>query len=205
MEDVNRWLSIIGEYVAIRDCLAISYAIDYDRFEGIPQNDRTEIGDLRKRAKPHNSEVTQDHHDAADLLALKCIDFLKVMTCYDSFDAIVAMPPSHPDKLFDLPSYISTKISNEVKKEDCTYAVKTIHTREQMKNLSLVDKLGKLEGTIEIQDGIFEGRTILLLDDIYQSGVSMNYVGMLLLNAGANKIFGLACEKTCRNDDNVSD
>jgi len=24
-----------------------------------------------------------------------------------------------------------------------------------------------------------------------------------LLQAGARKIFGLACEKTCRNDDNV--
>lgn len=31
----------------------------------------------------------------------------------------------------------------------------------------------------------------------------MNWVGMELLNAGARKVFGLACEKTCRNDDNV--
>jgi hypothetical protein len=29
------------------------------------------------------------------------------------------------------------------------------------------------------------------------------YCGLLLLEAGAKKIFGLACEKTCRNDDNV--
>ena len=27
--------------------------------------------------------------------------------------------------------------------------------------------------------------------------------GLLLLRSGARKIFGLACEKTCRNDDDV--
>ena len=43
-----------------------------------------------------------------------------------------------------------------------------------------------------------------LVDDLYQSGVSMNYVAILLLEAGARKVFGLACEKTCSNDDNVS-
>jgi predicted amidophosphoribosyltransferase len=51
---------------------------------------------------------------------------------------------------------------------------------------------------------VFTDRKVLLLDDLYQSGVSMNYCGLLLLQAGAKKIFGLACEKTCRNDDNVS-
>jgi hypothetical protein len=32
----------------------------------------------------------------------------------------------------------------------------------------------------------------------------MNYVAMLLLEAGAKKVYGMACEKTCSNDDNVS-
>lgn len=50
---------------------------------------------------------------------------------------------------------------------------------------------------------VFTGKRVLLVDDLYQSGVSMNYCGLLLLNAGASKIFGLACEKACRNDDNV--
>ena len=32
----------------------------------------------------------------------------------------------------------------------------------------------------------------------------MNYVAMLLLEQGAKKVYGLACEKTCRNHDNIS-
>ena len=53
-------------------------------------------------------------------------------------------------------------------------------------------------------NGIFTNKRVLLLDDLYPSGVSMNYCAPLLVQAGAKKIFGLACEKTCRNDDNVS-
>lgn len=52
--------------------------------------------------------------------------------------------------------------------------------------------------------GVFGSEVVLLVDDLYQSGVSMNYVAMLLLEAGAKKVFGLSCEKTCSNDDNVS-
>ena len=47
------------------------------------------------------------------------------------------------------------------------------------------------------------GRTVLLVDDLYQSGTSMNYVALMLLDAGAHTVLGLACEKTCRNDDNI--
>lgn len=44
---------------------------------------------------------------------------------------------------------------------------------------------------------------ILLVDDLYQSGISMNYVAMLLRAHGAAAVYGLALEKTCRNDDNM--
>ena len=50
----------------------------------------------------------------------------------------------------------------------------------------------------------FKKHVVLLVDDLYQSGVSTNYVAMLMLEAGAKEVFGLACEKTCRNDDNVA-
>jgi predicted amidophosphoribosyltransferase len=60
-----------------------------------------------------------------------------------------------------------------------------------------------LDGTIKVDHELYKGKTVLLVDDLYQSGVSINYAAMLLLDAGAKKIFGLSCEKTCSNDDNV--
>jgi len=65
----------------------------------------------------------------------------------------------------------------------------------------LDEKLSSLVGTIEVTRRV--AGTILLIDDLYQSGTSLNYAAMLLMGAGAERIFGLACEKTIRNDDNV--
>ncbi|MBE9592401.1 MAG: hypothetical protein IMF19_02865, partial [Proteobacteria bacterium] len=44
VEAVQDWLKTIEGYVALRDCLAISFAIDYDRVGGNPDNERTHIG-----------------------------------------------------------------------------------------------------------------------------------------------------------------
>jgi predicted amidophosphoribosyltransferase len=82
--------------------------------------------------------------------------------------------------------------------------VRTITPRRSIKEVGLAQKLDTLLGTIEVDKGIFEGKRVLLIDDLYQSGISMNYCALLLLRGGARKVFGLACEKTCRNDDNVS-
>lgn len=45
----------------------------------------------------------------------------------------------------------------------------------------------------------FEGKRILLLDDLYQSGVSMQFTAMKLYLAGANEIYGLSIVKSLSN------
>lgn len=81
--------------------------------------------------------------------------------------------------------------------------LKTIKERPQLKDEPIEKKLESIEGTVSIDPRALENQVVLLVDDLYQSGVSTNYVAMLMLEAGAKEIFGLACEKTCRNDDNV--
>jgi predicted amidophosphoribosyltransferase len=112
------------------------------------------------------------------------------------------MPPSSPDNDYSLPTVLAERIADETGVPRVA-AARTVSAREQMKNVSLDDKLRVLDGTIEIDASSVQGKTVLLLDDLYQSGVSMNYVGMLLLDAGATAVLGLTVEKTCRNDDNL--
>lgn len=88
-------------------------------------------------------------------------------------------------------------------REDLSHAVKKIYDTEEVKNLPLEKKLEVLKGSINVTSKV-QGRKLLLLDDLYQSGITMNYVAMLLVDAGAKKVYGLACEKTCSNDDNIS-
>lgn len=201
---VKAWLKIVGGYVAIRDCLALSFALDYDRKAGNPKMAQTEIGKLRSRAKPYNKAVTSDVRAAAKELSEACLAALKALSCYEVTDAVAAMPPARADKEFDLPQTLAAQIARRWKRPDLSGAVRTIRSRPPIKNSALTEKLAAIEGTVEADAAVFSGKSVLLVDDLYQSGVSINYVAMVLLEAGARKVLGLACEKTCTNDDNVS-
>ena len=203
-EHIEECLEIIGAYVAIRDCLALSFAIDYDREGGNPEAPQTRVGQLRSQAKPYGREATEQTRRSADVLADECLAALKKLTCYDSATCIVAMPPSNPDKPFDLPKYLAAHISEKLEKPDKSEKVRTVKARPGNKEVPCEEKLPNIEGTVAVDGEAFKGEIVLLIDDLYQSGVSMNYVAMLLLEAGARKIFGFSCEKTCSNDDNVS-
>jgi hypothetical protein len=202
--EVVQWVEVVGHPVAMKDFLAISFALDYDRHGGNPQKPQTEIGLLRAQAKPYvGTAVTTQTKEAANKLVEHCLRFLNAMTCYSSADCIVAMPPSDPSKTYNLPQYLATRIADEWGRENLSKHVRTVKPRNSIKGVPLAEKLDTLLGTIEVDDGVFANRKVLLVDDLYQSGVSMNYCALLLRQAGAKKIFGLACEKTCRNDDNV--
>lgn len=204
IEGVKTFLQTLAPFVAIRDCLAISFAIDYDRENGNPSAPQTHIGRLRSLAKPYDKKPTLETYSAADKLAQECVMAIHKLTCYNSATCIVAMPPSDPEKLFDLPKHLATQIATALNKPDKSDKAKTVRVRPGNKGLPCDKKLPNIEGTVEVSGDAFKDEIVLLIDDLYQSGVTMNYVAMLLLDAGAKKIFGLSCEKTCSNDDNVS-
>lgn len=202
--EIRNWRDKIASYVVIRDCLALSFALDYGSRGGDPSEPRTEIGTLRSRAKPYNAAPTQGTYEAANALVERCLGFLTAIDCYNSATVVVAVPPSNPNKPFDLPTYMTAGIAQATEKPNFSSYVQTIRQRASIKEQpSTTAKLATVEGTIHVESAQFTGQTVLLIDDLYQSGVSMNYVALLLLEAGANKVFGLACEKTLRNDANI--
>src|SRR5271157_90429 len=203
VEKAKAWIAAVGDHVAIRDCLSLSFALDYRMEGGDPQKAKTMVGDLCRKAKPYEGNPTYDRN-AARKLAEVCVEFLQKVSCYDSADCVVAMPPSRPDKPFDLPRYLAGKVASELGKDDLRDAVKTKKARGQLKAASVDAKLNQLKGMIEIDGNAFKGGSVLIIDDLYQSGTSVNYLGMLLLEAGAKRILSLACEKTVGNFDNVS-
>lgn len=204
IEKVRQWLILLEPYVAIRDCLALSFAIDYDREGGNPGRPFTKVGNLRKQAKTYGKSPTHASLAAADELTQLCSKVLRELTCYDSATCVASVPPSDPEKPHDLPRHIAKGIAAGLGKHDLCGYVKTSQARQSVRESSWDEKLPVIEGTVSVTPCVFEGKTVLLIDDLYQSGVTMNYVAMQLLEAGAKKVFGFACEKTCSNDDNVS-
>ncbi len=201
VERAKAWIASVADYVAIRDCLSASFALDYRMEDGDPQKSKTIVGELCRKAKPY-AGLTYDPA-AAKELAESCVEFLAKVDCYDSVDCVVAMPPSRPDKPFDLPYYLAVEVASKLGKDALVDAVRTTTVRGQLKAASVDAKLNQLKGTIQINANAFKDKSVLVIDDLYQSGTSVNYLGMLLLDAGAKRVLGLACEKTVGNFDNV--
>lgn len=203
--EIKEYFESIKGCVAIRDCLPISFAIDFERETGNPDLEQTEIGEIRSRAKPYGTKTVSKHHySAADELAEKTIEFIKKVRFYSNLDTIIGMPPSDPKKKYKLTHYLADKISKKLGYRDLSHLVEKLHKTTEAKSLPVTKKLEAITGSVNVSKKI-SGRKILLLDDLYQSGITMNYVAMLILNKGAEKVYGLACEKTCRNDDNTGE
>ena len=62
--------------------------------------------------------------------------------------------------------------------------------------LSLIDSWGFELST----DLSLDGKVVLLVDDMYQSGVTMQYVAMKLKEAGAKRVFGICICKALSNN-----
>ena len=203
IEKIEKYYSSIIGCIAIKDCLPISFAIDFDRENGDPEQEQTRIGKIRRKAKPYGSEVVNnEHYRAADELAEKTIEFIRRVIFYNNLDAIIGMPPSNPDKEYTLTHYLAKKITGKIDFEDLSSLVNKDYRTPGAKSLPVDQKLDAIKGSITVSKKVLH-RKILLLDDLYQSGITMNYVAMLLLEKGAQKVYGLACEKTCTNDDNT--
>lgn len=187
-QEVHEWIDKVGRYVAMKDLLALSFALDYEREGGNPNRPQTNIGDLRAQAKTYGSQTaTKQTKAAAGELVKRCLAFLEEMSCYESADCVVAMPPSDPAKSYNLPRFLAAGIAGNWGREDLTQHVRTVRRRDSIKGVPLAQKLDTLLGTMEVDEDIFDGKRVLLVDDLYQSGISMNYCALLVLNAGARE------------------
>lgn len=73
----------------------------------------------------------------------------------------------------------------------------------ELKNAeSLEDKLDALLNShLLIADEVdLKEKSILLVDDLYKSGLTMQYVAMMLKNAGCSRVFGLTLVKSLGNN-----
>jgi len=204
LSQARHWLETVGRYVAVRDWLDQCFALDYDRALGQGDSFRTEVGQLRFRAKPLSDRATPAVRAAAELLVERCLGFLGEMGSYAGAEAVAAAPPAKRGRPWHLPQFLARRIAAERGLEDLSGAIRTVRDRPSTKYRPLAEKLRNITGSVEIDAPAFRHRRVLLIDDIYQSGTTLNYVAKLLYDAGAPAVYGLICEKTSRDDDNTA-
>lgn len=195
IEKVKEWERAQGCRVFIRDNLSISIALGM--YSSDPTgNHTTEIGKLVHQAK-YRGDAT-----ALAELAARCVATIKSLPYYHKASCICAVPP-HPSKQkLDVPSEITALIAKKLKIENITGNFKYSGEKAHLKNLELAEKWPALEKAGLSYKGSLTGKKVILIDDLYQSGITMQFVAMKLQAVGTHHVYGLNMAKNLGDTDN---
>jgi len=191
---IENWVRRQGTRVFIRNCLPLCVAIDFNmRSEG----EYTDVGKLEDRAKSRRDQ------DAIELLTNLCCDTVRELPFYKDVSAVAAVP-ARPGKDYDLPTVIADEISGVLGIPDLTPNFNWFGDKGSLKKVPLEEKWERLDAAdLRIEEMEIDRDAVLLVDDLYQSGTTMQYVAMKLLEAGADLVYGLALVKSWGDADNV--
>lgn len=192
----ERFLFLLTQHLCVFDdfdeCVVLGRHGQWDPALG--SYSRAELGRLVYRAKPYGPG--DGDRGAADELIGRLATFIGAHPTYARADAIVPVPPSNPAKRYDLPMYLAQGVCQRMRKADGSQWVrKTRATRQQKELHTYQEKVQNVDGAFELA-GDVGGRSIIVLDDLYQSGATINEVGRTLRGGGARTVLGLAITKT---------
>ena len=190
-EEYKKIESFIEDYkelVFLRDTLDLSVALSMH--DSAP-NVRTEFGEHEYRLKYRSEQ--EDTKEDFNVLLNEFQRRLESLPFFKEADYICAIPSSKDflrNIIAGLKGFNFTDISDFVSWENKYCGLKDIKSKE--KKLEVVQSWGLI-----ICEGIdLKGKTVLLVDDLYKSGVTMQYVAMCLKEAGAERVFGMSLVKS---------
>lgn len=109
------------------------------------------------------------------------------------FDLVMYMPPT---KSGDLVKNFATKFARVINVPISHDLIKVRITQEQKVFQNAYSKQENVAGAFDVDEDIVKGKTIVLLDDIYDSGATLKEVGKLLTQKGAKCIVPIVIAKT---------
>ncbi|OGC78100.1 MAG: hypothetical protein A2145_02370 [candidate division Zixibacteria bacterium RBG_16_40_9] len=117
---------------------------------------------------------------------------------YPDFDVIVSVPPAIASTHFFANRFFSESLSDRVQKPLENKLIQRIRfTTEQKDFRNLTGKKGNVKDSFKISEpDKLKGKTVLLIDDIYDSGATVNEISGLLKSALARKVFVFTIAKT---------
>jgi len=187
--------------VFIRDLLPVSCALDKNFIVPEPHTtsevEYTELGRLEYRAKYKADE------DAISQLAAKATGFIG-STVYKKASVIIGVPASKTGET-SLPQRIAQLVANKAGLFDASNTVQWCKTKPSLKDKSMEEKWETLMSVgicVSSPDALI-GKHVILFDDLYQSGATLNFLAGALLNVGVRLVYGLALVKSLSNSDNM--
>ena len=194
-EVVKNWIDQQGSLHFLRDCLTLSVALDKNRVDNTATQ-RTKIGELEDRAK------RQKNISAAKEIAGLMVEKIKDLPGYRAAKFVCGVPSFNQER-YNLPSILAELISIDLSIIDLTPQFRIQNEKRSLKNLSANQKWDEWERVGAKLDYTLPDRaSVILIDDKYQSGYTIQFLGSRLILAGAHRVYGMCAVKTLRDDDN---
>ena len=148
---------------------------------------RSEIGELLFKLKYRND------HTVIDQIADAAATFLREWK--PDVDLLIPITPSKvraKQPVF----LLGAEIAKRLKIQFSTDIVTRREALPELKNISRDERTRILKGAHDIQKDAVRRRKVLLFDDLFQTGSTMNAICEALLDAGGGKVFALTLTRT---------
>ena len=198
--ELDRLCCLLQLAILIDDDLDESFALSFHtQMSPTGGYERTRIGQLVRIAKPYDRNHNSGDRVTAEKLASELAQFISQHPTYRRADLITAVPPSNANKPFDLPIVLVQEIAKITGITVAPTVAKSRKTRPMKECRTVQEKVDNLSGVFSADCGVFGRRTVILVDDIYETGFTINEVGRALKTAGATLVLGLVATKTARD------
>lgn len=196
---IHSFLRLLQTVLYIDDELDACYALAHHMsYSEMGELKRSSVGQMVYEAKPYHRPSTLWRRYKARRLARRMHEFLGRHPTLANVDWIVGVPSSHPNLKFSLPVYLCGLLakwnqlnngSRLIRKQRITPPMKDIYT--------LPEKENAIRGAFEVTDKkAFAGKSVLLIDDLYQTGSTLAEIGKTLRSCGAASVVGFCAVKT---------
>ncbi len=164
--------------------------LGYDEF-GNAQFDtkRSEVGELLYQLKYKRNS------GALEQLVQIAAEFIRVR--FSHIEAIIPVPPTRvrrPQPVFEIAAGIGRSLGLPTVED----FVRNVKNTKELKNVyDYSERIKLLEGTHKVRDESLSGKAVLLFDDLYRSGATLNAVTQVLYDQGkCSVVYVLTLTKT---------
>lgn len=132
-------------------------------------------------------------------LVTRAVKVIRSRYPINEIGGIVSVPPTRSGGLVE---GFARQVAASLHVEYLPVLVKARKTEEQKNLTNRLQKEDNVKGAFSVQSpGMVAGRTLLLIDDIYDSGQMLREVGKTLMQAGAVAVYPFTITRTAHSDD----
>ncbi len=192
--------TLFREIIFIVDDLDESFCLGFHSQMSIGGPKRTELGDLMRKAKPYDRAWNAGNREIARRLGGMLAAAIQQHPTYARADLLLSVPPSNRDKDFDLPTFLADTVSDKTGIASGVGFVDKVRETQPMKEcISIQEKVDNIKDAFKVDPARIAGKSIIIIDDIYQSGFSINELGRCVRSSGASLVLGATVTKTMKD------